>query len=183
MQRLMLTLLLVTSCGKAAPLPRVVAFADFHEMDKWFHSQCSIPRAETRLNDYSLPPGMEYLRVFTVPLRSDEVCGGKLANLRNLRVEMQGDGSVVCAVRLGPAEALGPIDPAFIQDWFTDKQLGARARDLLGGTLDSTNQRMAMLDGIRIAVQLEKTTLSSQFFLIVDGCGRLPDANPAMSRF
>ncbi len=183
MQRLVLTLLLLGSCGKAAPLPRVVAFGDFFEMEKWFHSQCSIPRNVTTMHDYSLLPGMEYVRVSTLPLRSDGVCGGKLANLRNLRVEMQGDGSVVCAVRLGPADALGPIDPTFIQDWFTDKQLGARARDLLGGSLDSSYQRMVMLDGIRIAVQLEKTTLSSQFFLIVDGCGRLPDANPAMSRF
>lgn len=185
MQPLALTLLLLASCGKASPTPKVVPFADAQKLDAWFHEQCSVPRSGmTYLQDFTLPPGAEHVRIFTVPMRGEDRCGGKLANLMNVRVELQGDGAALCAVRLGPADALASIDARFIEDWFTDKPLGARAAGLIGGPLDSSGQRVGMLDGIRIAVQQRESTGSpSQFFLVVDGCGRLRDANPRMSRF
>lgn len=182
MRRVLLPLVLLASCDRGSP-PTVKPFAIREHLTSWFHEQCSTPRGAgvTRLEDYTLPAGMEQLNIFTVPLRADQTCSGKLANLKNLRVEIQGVGAAVCAVRLGPAEALAPIDPTFIRDWFSDPQLGARAAELLQGRTSASYKHLDMLDGIRIAVSQQEAPSSSSFYLVVDGCGHVADSRPGES--
>lgn len=180
----MLLVLTIAACDKAPPIPTVIAFADRHKLDTWFHEQCSIPRhgTTTMLEDYTLPAGMETVSIFTVPEFSQEKCGGKLVNLMNVRVEIQSGAGGVCAVRLGPADALAAIDPTFIADWFSDAQLGARARALVdGGFRTGEYTSLGLVDGIRVAVAQHQVYAGSQFFLVVDGCGHGPDSRPGMS--
>ena len=105
-------------------------------------------------------------------------CGRILKILVDVRVETQGEGRNVCAVRIGPTVAAGSVDPAFIEAWFVDKQLGARARALASRD-NSTGDydQMTTLDGIRIAVK----RTASRFYLAVDGCGRVPDPGAGAS--
>ncbi len=175
MKRLLLTLMLVVSCKKAPPAPTVTAFADERKLDQWFTRACPLGgRLSSLLHDYTLPPGMHNVHSFT--------CDRLLTNLLNVHIEIQGDPISVCAVRIGPAEALSAVDPTFIEAWFTDKQLGVRARELLGpGTFGSNYDRMLMLDGIRIAVHQYKSYSSWHFYLVVDGCGHVPDSRPMYS--
>jgi hypothetical protein len=134
------------------------------------------------LTDYTLPVGMETVHIFTLPELSQEKCGGKLVNLMNVRVEIQSGAGGVCAVRMGPADALAPIDPKFIEDWFTDKQLGARVRDVADAGAPSPNfKRFGMVDGIRVVVQQQQMYGGALFYLVIDGCGHVPDSRPGMS--
>lgn len=177
--------LAVSACSRGNPSPRVTVIGDRHKIEVWFQDQCRIPRpgSSMTLVDRSLPPGMDNIQTFVVPRVPEVACAGKLAGLANVRVEIQSGDAGACAVRIGPAEAGAPIDPSFIADWFEDKALGARARDLVRGQIGNAYEVLTMLDGIRIAVRQSTDGRSSYFYLAVDGCGHFEDAQPGASHF
>lgn len=181
MRHLTTALLLMTSCGRSPPSPAVVHFADREQLAQWFAEQCSVSRGTTNLVDYTLPSGMEHVTTFTVPMTAQMTCSGKLANLQNVRVELQGGGRPVCAVRIGPAEARARVDPRFIQDWFSDSALAARVSNLLVGWDVPNYRQIGVVDGISVAVSQQESSGASTFYLVVDGCGHVADARPGTS--
>lgn len=175
MRHLTIALLSMTGCSRSTPPPDVLHFADREKLTQWFAEQCSVSRGTTNLVDYTLPAGMEHVTIFTVPMTAQMTCSGKLSNLQNVRVELQGGGRPVCAVRIGPADARARIDPRFIQDWFSDPTLGSRVSNLLAGWDVPNYRQIGTVDGIRIAVSQQQLAGSSTFYLVADACGHVPD--------
>lgn len=174
----MLTLLGVfVSCSKPPPVPVVTVLAGDHETFGWIDSACDHEvSSASDLDDYTLPLGMETVHVTW--------CGRMLTNIVDVRIETQGGAGPygVCALRIGPSPALATIDATSVESLFADKQLGARVRAMIEpGPAGADYERFGMVDGLRVAVRQRQTPRTSLFYLVIDGCGHVPDSRPGMS--
>jgi hypothetical protein len=166
-----LALLWIAGCTKGEAEPKTTYFTTLEHFRAWQNETCGIPQARAYDIDLGVPRqwgGTERKVCAVEAIKAS-------AALIVVRTEAP-PGSDVCAITLGPTLARGPVDPTFAAVWSNDSEIVDELRRALATTSWQTESYQVdkTVRGLRVLVNQHLDAFGNDFFLSIDGCGRLP---------